>query len=179
MTEPPQKLPPRTRNFRFEWGNFLQGGLVLYLLALLVLAVAAPTIVPAIPLPPWFHLPITPTIGYVLAAFGVMLLLMATGLTFSGDAAAVLMLFQVPRGEKLRKPMSTVTVSGNRFMANERVKKMSPALRQTLLDLLAADNRAAAIDRYRQETKTDPRLAADVITQLREFERRGLLDDLD
>ncbi len=172
-----QNPSPRRRNFRFEWGNFWQGGLALYLLGIFVLAVAVPAAIPGFPATEWLnmHGRITPGIAYFMIFFGVILLLMATGVTFSGDAGAVLMLFQVRRGEKSRQPMSTVTVSSNRFMANERVKSMSSELQQTLLAMLARGERTAAIEHYRRETKTDPRLAANVIEQLLEFERRGLL----
>ena len=179
MIESPQNSSPRERNFRFEWGNFLQGGLILYLLAVFLLAIAIQSVIEISILPQWMHITIAPVIAYFMILFGVILLLVATGVTFSGDAAAALMLFQAPRGEKSRKPMSTVTVSGNRFMANERVKKMPPEMRRRLLDLLAAGQNTAAIEYYRHETKTDPRLAEDVIAQLQEFERRGLLDDSD
>jgi len=168
MTKLPQdtKQSNKGSGMRFEWGNFLQGGLVLYLLGGGLI---------------YEGLKLKQTGGGVFAIFAIAIILwlMATGLTFFGDLGAALMLFQVPRGKKFRKPMSTVTVSSNRFMANERVKLMSKELRRALLDLLARDMKMEAIEHYRQETKTDPRLAADVITQLQDFKRRGLPDDLD
>ncbi len=181
MTESPQNAEQSAgkNKIRFEWGNFLQGGLALYLLAIFVLATAVPTIVEISFLPDWLYLQITPTVAYFMIFFGVILLLMATGLTFFGDLGAMLTLFQVSRGEKIRKPMSTVTVSGNRFMANARVKSMPEDLRQTLLKLVRQGKKLEAIARYRQETKTDPRFAADVIEQLLEFEARGLLENSD
>ncbi len=183
MTEPSSTVeqPEEKSGMRFEWGNFMQGGLALYLLAIFVLIAAIPAVVPGFSAPEWLGLEkqITPVIAYFMIFFGVILLLMATGLTFFGDLGAALMLFQVPRGEKSRKPMSTVTVSGNRYMANAQVKSMPKELRETLLSLVHRGQKLEAIEHYRRETKTDPRLAADVIAQLLEFEERGLLENLD
>ncbi len=242
---------------RFEWGNFLQGGLLLYLMGLFFIALTVQPIARSWFPPAWaettavvtiaekniapgsdnatrpsyrfeyrytvdgqtytgnryslkyasgssnpkvekfspgetisvFYNPDNPalavvetgtasTFTYFLAFLGLILLVMATGLTFWGSLdAGLLWLFQSPRQPAYRRPMSTVTVSGNRFMANEQVKSMPVELRTTLLAMLRRGETHAAIQHYRQKTKADPRLAAYVVEQLAAFERRGEWDE--
>lgn len=242
---------------RFEWGNFLQGGLLLYLMGILFIAFTVQPIVRSWFPPAWvetsavviiaeksaysggngaihpsyrfeyrytvdgqtytgnryslkdagdganpavekfspnetiaiFYNPNNPALAvvetgtasiftYFLAFLGIILLVMATGLTFWGSLeAGLLWLFQLPRQPAYRQPMSTVTVSGNRIMANEQVKSMPAELRTTLLAMLRRGETHAAIQHYRQKTKAAPRLAAYVVEQLAAFERRGEWDE--
>ena len=165
---------------KFEWGSFLQGGLLLYLLAIFLLLPPAVAML-HLPLPVWLSMgeQIEPSAIYFLIAGGIFVLLTATGLTFWGNPWAMLKYFRTPRREKLRRPMTTVTASGMRFVANERVKSMPKDFRVTLLTMIHNGEAYAAIQHYRQETKTDPRLAVYVIEQLTEFSERGLLDGLE
>jgi len=157
-------MPAEKTSFKFKWGNFLQGGLLLYLLGLFLV----------------YERIQSPQIGwatYFSVAFAILLWVMATGLTFGGSVFALLGRKFNRSGKPARqKPMTTVTVSGNRYMANEQVKSMPGELRATLLEMLHQNMTFEAIEYYRHQTKADPRLAADVITQLQEFERRGLLE---